>query len=243
VSSTENRHWVVIPAAGSGRRMGSDTPKQYLPLGDASVLEQTLRCFVGHPAIDGVVVVLAPNDERWTGIAADLREAVATAPGGSERSDSVTAGLAALAKRATESDWVLVHDAARPCLRRSDLERLLADLADDPVGGLLAVPVRDTMKRDDGNGGVHETVARGGLWHAQTPQMFRYGLLRDVMDRARVDGVTVTDEAQAVERAGWTPRLVPGHDDNLKITRAEDLALAAFHLGIEEHVACASVTE
>ncbi|HEY5789294.1 MAG TPA: 2-C-methyl-D-erythritol 4-phosphate cytidylyltransferase [Gammaproteobacteria bacterium] len=236
------RHWLVIPAAGSGRRIGGPVPKQYLELAGQPLLAHTLRCFVGHPALAGIVVVLAAGDSGWEALDPALRAAVGTVPGGAERSDSVAAGLAALADRAAADDWVLVHDAARPCLRRDDLDRLLATLADDPVGGILAVPVRDTMKRADAGGGIAATVARDALWHAQTPQMFRYGLLREALARAAADGVAVTDEAQAVERLGRVPRLVAGHADNLKITRPEDLPLAAFHLARQQEDACASAT-
>jgi 2-C-methyl-D-erythritol 4-phosphate cytidylyltransferase len=233
------RHWIVIPAAGRGARVGAERPKQYLPLHGEAVLAHTLRCFVGHPAVSGVVVVLAPGDPDWPTIDPVLRSAVATVDGGTERVDSVRCGLAALAPRAAADDWVLVHDAARPCLRRDDLERLLATLADDPVGGILAVPVRDTMKRAAA-GAIAATVPRADLWHAQTPQMFRFGLLRAALASA----AEVTDEAQAVERAGHRVRLVEGHVDNLKITHPEDLALAAWYLATAREAApCASVTD
>ena len=230
------RHWVVLPAAGHGARMGAEIPKQYLPLAGATVLAHTLRCFVGHPAIAGIVVVLAPGDVRWTAVDSGLREQVSTAEGGAERADSVARGLAALAGRAAADDWVLVHDAARPCLRRADLDHLLATVAGHPVGGILAVPVRDTMKRAAADGTIAATVPRGDLWHAQTPQMFRYRLLVDALAAA---GSAVTDEAMAVERAGGAALLVEGHADNLKITRPEDLALAAWHLGAQGRTACA----
>lgn len=228
------RHWVVIPAAGRGARMGGDRPKQYLELGGAPVLEHTLRRFVGHPGMHGVVVALAPGDVLWQGLDPGLRAAVTVVDGGAERADSVRRGLVALAGRAADDDWVLVHDAARPCLRRSDLDLLLAELASDPVGGLLAVPVRDTLKRVI-DGGIEETVPREALWQAQTPQMFRLGLLRDALDAHRA----VTDEAMAIERAGHRVRVVEGHADNLKITRPEDLDLAAWYLAREESARCA----
>lgn len=233
-SAAKRRHWVVIPAAGRGTRMGGERPKQYLELDGVPVLEHTLRRFVGHPSISGVVVVLAAADPHWGGIDPDVRAAVTVADGGDERADSVRSGLAALTGRADDSDWVLVHDAARPCLRRGDLDRLLVELADDPVGGLLAVPVRDTLKRIAG-GHVSETVPRDDLWHAQTPQMFRLGLLRTAL----AAHPEVTDEAMAVERAGHVVRVVEGHADNLKITRPEDLDLATWHLARGEAARCA----
>lgn len=229
------RHWVVIPAAGSGARMGGDRPKQYLELAGQPVLAHTLRRFVGHPALAGIVVVLAPGDPHWPGLDPALRAAVTPVDGGAERADSVRRGLAALADHAAADDWVLVHDAARPCLRRADLDRLLATLARDPVGGLLAVPVRDTIKRVAAGDRVDATVPRDVLWHAQTPQMFRFGLLRDALE-AHPD---VTDEALAMERAGHAARLVEGHADNLKITRPEDLDLAGWYLGREAAARCA----
>jgi 2-C-methyl-D-erythritol 4-phosphate cytidylyltransferase len=145
--------------------------------------------------------------------------------------------LELLCDRATENDWVLVHDAARPCLRREDIDRLIETLADDPVGGLLAVPVRDTMKQADSAGRVHRTVARTDLWHAFTPQMFRLGLLRAALRGALDAGELVTDEAAAIERRGLAPRLVEGHGDNLKITRPEDLPLARLYLWLQGRLA------
>jgi 2-C-methyl-D-erythritol 4-phosphate cytidylyltransferase len=213
--------------------MGGTRPKQYLELVGTPVLAHTLRRFVGHPAVAGIVVALAPGDRDWAMLDPALRAAVDVTDGGAERADSVRNGLAALAGRATDHDWVLVHDAARPCLRRADLDRLLVELADHPSGGLLAVPVRDTLKRVV-HGQVSETVPREALWHAQTPQMFRLGLLRDAL----AAHPRVTDEAMAMERAGHAVRVVEGHADNLKITRPEELELAAWYLDREEG-ACA----
>jgi 2-C-methyl-D-erythritol 4-phosphate cytidylyltransferase len=139
-------------------------------------------------------------------------------------------GLALLQQHAAPDDWVLVHDAARPCLRPADIDHLIASLADDAVGGILAIPVRDTMKRDDGVGRIARTEERSGMWHALTPQMFPLGLLREALQRALADGFEVTDEASALEHSGRAPRLVEGHADNIKITRPEDLALARFFL-------------
>lgn len=227
-----SRHWVIIPAAGSGSRMGNSLPKQYLPLAGEPMLAQTLRLFTVHARIAGVVLALADGDAYWSGIDPELRGQVRTVTGGAERSDSVRAGMAALQGIAAETDWVLVHDAARPCLRPADLDRLLDTLADDPVGGLLAVPVHDTLKRADAiDGRVVETVPRAGLWQAQTPQMFRYGLLVDALEAAAGAGDVITDEAMAMERRGHVVRLVAGHADNLKVTRPEDLPLAAWLLG------------
>ncbi|WP_072819428.1 2-C-methyl-D-erythritol 4-phosphate cytidylyltransferase [Modicisalibacter ilicicola] len=218
--------WLIVPAAGQGRRMGGDRPKQYLSLAGRPVLVHTLeRLHRAYPRAS-LRLCLAPDDpwfdpawvpfERWQRIA-----------GGSERADSVLNALEELANRAAADDWVLVHDVARPCVHPDDLQRLLEVLAEEPVGGLLAMPVADTMKRADARGRVTATESREGLWHALTPQAFRYGLLRDALHGARERGVRVTDEASAIEALGLAPRLVPARRDNLKITHPEDLSLAA----------------
>src|SRR5262245_58890058 len=159
------RCWVIVPAAGRGERVGSQIPKQYLPLAGATVLEHALQAFVDHPRIAGIVVVLAAGDERWRSVAHSRSQRVTTAVGGERRMDSVLSGLNALAVRAADGDWVLVHDAARPCVTRADIDRLIATLADDPVGGLLAVPLTDTVKRATPDGRASAgSVARAGLW-------------------------------------------------------------------------------
>lgn len=216
--------WTVIPAAGIGSRMRADRPKQYLRLTGRTVIEHTLDCFLSHPQLKGLVVSLAGDDPYWSDLrcANDLR--IQRANGGSERADSVLAGLRRLTELgARDEEWVLVHDAARPNLSREDLDRLLAELADDPIGGLLAVPARDTLKRAGGNGRVQETIDRSVIWQAFTPQMFRLGALRDALAGALDAGAAVTDEASALEWAGYSPRLIEGRADNLKITRPEDL--------------------
>ncbi|HRD66213.1 MAG TPA: 2-C-methyl-D-erythritol 4-phosphate cytidylyltransferase [Candidatus Competibacter sp.] len=226
------RYWAIVPAAGIGKRMGSAIPKQYLPLLGRPVVAHALTTLLQHPRIDGVVVAVDAKDEWWPAVAANLDTAkpVLRAAGGAERHHSVLNGLEMLRERAAWSDWVLVHDAARPCLSAADLDRLLAELADDPVGGLLAVPVRDTLKQTDTAGRVAATVDRSRLWHALTPQMFRLGMLHDALRAALERGLLVTDDAAAMEAAGFAPRLVEGRGDNLKITRPEDLALAEFFL-------------
>lgn len=226
------RYWAVVPAAGAGKRMGSAIPKQYLELLGRPVIAHTLATLLDHPQIDGVVVAVDAQDEWWPVVATDLNAAkpLLCVTGGRERCHSVLNGLEALPKQATPNDWVLVHDAARPCLTTADLDRLLTELTDDPVGGLLAVPVRDTLKQADPAGRVAATVDRSRLWHALTPQMFRLGMLRDALCAAVAHGMLVTDEAAAMEAAGFAPRLIEGRADNLKITRPEDLALAEFFL-------------
>lgn len=226
------RHWVLIPAAGAGKRMGSAIPKQYLPLAGRPVIAHTLDIFLRHPRIAGLVVIVSGGDEWWPEVAAHLALAkpLWVAEGGAERCHSVSNGLEVLRGHAHPNDWVLVHDAARPCLIDADLDRLLDQLANDPVGGLLAAPVRDTLKQADGTGRVATTVDRSRLWHALTPQMFRLELLHESLRAALAQGLLVTDEAAALEAAGFSPRLIEGRADNLKITRPEDLALAEFYL-------------
>ena len=222
------RYWLVMPAAGAGRRFGAEAPKQYAPLEGRTVIEWALAPFLADARCARIVVALAPGDEHWGRLA--LREPVVTTRGGSQRSDSVRNGLAALAAEAQPSDWVLVHDAARPCLESADLERLLRHLGTHPVGGLLGVRVADTLKRGEGAGAeaaVLATEERAGLWRAQTPQMFRYGALCAALDAARAAGRTPSDEAQALEWQGQRPLLIEGAASNLKVTTAADLRLAS----------------
>jgi len=225
--------WLVVPAAGQGRRVGAERPKQYLPLAGRPVLARTLERL--HEAFPEARLCLCLDaDDAWFDPAwvpfADWRRS----PGGAERAESVVNALDALAADATDDDLVLVHDVARPCVTVADLTRLLAAIVDDPVGGLLAAPVADTMKRDDGAGRVRATESREGLWHAFTPQGFRLGLLRRALGEAQARGVAVTDEASAMEAAGLSPRLVSGRRDNLKITHPEDLALAERVLSAQQ---------
>jgi len=233
-------YWLVVPAAGSGSRFGAASPKQYAQLAGRTVIEWALAPFLEDARCAGIVVALAPQDGEWARIAARLplagpgaRPSVTAVAGGARRSLSVRAALAALAGRAAADDWVLVHDAARPCLESPDLERLLAALASHPVGGLLATPAADTLKRAPGAAPdaevapVSETVDRAALWRALTPQMFRYGRLCAALDAAHAAQRFPTDEAQALEWQGEPPLLVPGAASNLKITTAEDLLLAA----------------
>lgn len=216
--------------------MGAAIPKQYLPLGGKTVLQHALDSLFGDVRVDAVVVALAPDDAHWPMLKAPPGRRLLRAPGGAERCDSVLNALHVVAEQAGVDDWVLVHDAARPCLRAADLTRLIDELHNDPVGGLLAIPVCDTMKRAGADGRAAATVERSGLWHALTPQMFRVGALTEALAAARARSLAVTDEASAMELAGAAPRLVEGHGDNLKITRPEDLALAEFFLRIQERL-------
>lgn len=222
----QGKFWVIVPAAGSARRMGGAVPKQYLPLAGRTVLHWSLAPFLAHERVAGIVVALAAQDAHWrqTDLAREAK--IMTTMGGAERMDSVLAGLERLHADAAPEDWVLVHDAARPCLPASDLQRLLDELHDDAVGGLLAAPVVDTLKRADESGRVACTVEREKLWRALTPQMFRRDILQRALEGARRDGISATDEAQAVEALGLQPKLVAGDADNIKITLPEDLPRA-----------------
>lgn len=227
------RYWLVMPAAGSGSRFGAHAPKQYAPLAGRTVIEWALAPFLADPRCGHLVVVLAEHDAGWQQLAArpGIPSRLSTVTGGAQRSQSVRRGLAALAPRAAADDWVLVHDAARPCLEAADLERLLGELATHPVGGLLATPATDTLKRAAAGAVAHpavaDTVERGSVWRALTPQMFRYGALCAALDGAHAAGRFPSDEAQALEWLGQQPLLISGAPRNLKITTAEDLVVAA----------------
>jgi len=227
--------WAVIPAAGSGSRMGAGLPKQYLELNGRTLLQHTLQRVLSYTRVKGLVLVVAANDRRWVDIVARLADdRLETVTGGTERFQSVLNGLRALRSRAQSDDWVMVHDAARPCVRHSDLDRLFMAIEGEPAGGLLGMRVRDTMKRSADDQHVTATVDREGLWHALTPQVFRYRLLLDALEQTARDTVLVTDEAAAMERCGYHPLMVEGRGDNLKVTRPEDLALASFYLRQQE---------
>jgi 2-C-methyl-D-erythritol 4-phosphate cytidylyltransferase len=227
------RYWLIMPAAGSGSRFGGQTPKQYLPLAGATVIEHALGVFRDDARCQGIVVALDAGDTHFgrLPLAGDAR--IRCVAGGARRCDSVRNALAALP--GADDAWVLVHDAARPCLSRADTDALLAACGEDPVGGLLAAPVADTLKRVDAAGRVLQTPSREGLWRALTPQMFRLGLLRQALAAAQGTGREPTDEAQAVEWLGHAPLLVAGDPANIKITTAADLRLAAALLGRGSH--------
>lgn len=221
--------WAIVPAAGIGSRMQADIPKQYLQLLGKSILQRTLERLNQSLDFEKIVVVLNPQDPYWPklGFVADNLLIV---DGGTERSDSVFNGLAAIAGLAAADDWVFVHDAARPCVRSSDLCNMLNVLDNCGHGGLLAAQVKDTMKRGNEHGCVDLTVERENLWHALTPQAFPFDELFAAYRAAAEQGHTVTDEAMAVESAGGQVKLVPGRQDNIKITRPEDLKLAELYL-------------
>ena len=230
------RYWAVIPAAGVGTRMQADVPKQYLSINHKTILEYTLERFCSYPKIEGVVVAISGNDDVWNTMGISSHPKITVVEGGTERCHSVLNGLHMLSEQANSSDWVLVHDAARPCLRKEDIDRLIEVLAGHEVGGLLGLPVRDTMKRADMSCIIQETVEREGLWHALTPQMFHLDILINSLENALSQERVVTDEAQAVELSGLRPVLVEGHPENIKITRNNDLALAELFLSQQERI-------
>ncbi|MGH8029271.1 MAG: 2-C-methyl-D-erythritol 4-phosphate cytidylyltransferase [Arenimonas sp.] len=217
--------WAVIPAAGSGRRFGGDTPKQYLNINGRPLIEYTLRALLAHPGVDAAMVAIAPDDPFWAGWREMEGKPIYTCMGGGERADSVLAGLMALPQTVDEDQWVLVHDAARPCVPAMDLTRLIALGQADPVGALLAAPVRDTVKSVDAQSRVVRTEPRERLWRALTPQMFRRGGLTRALRAAIKAGVNVTDEAAAMERLGLKALVIEGDESNIKVTTPADLAL------------------
>ena len=222
--------WAVLPAAGRGARFGGDVPKQYLEVGGEPLIAHALHALLAHPALDGVVVVLAAGDTRWPGWREFDGKPVLTCIGGDARADSVLAGLAALPESVRADDFVLVHDAARPNLSLADLDQLLERGRNDPVGAILAAPVRDTLKRAGDDGGIDGSQPRERLWRALTPQLFRRLQLTRALEAAQRDGVAVTDESMAMERQGARPLLVEGDADNIKVTTPSDLAMIACML-------------
>jgi 2-C-methyl-D-erythritol 4-phosphate cytidylyltransferase/2-C-methyl-D-erythritol 2,4-cyclodiphosphate synthase len=250
-SQAERRVWAIVPAAGHGARFSASAsasgsaPKQYAPLAGATVIEWSLRALLAEPRVHAVVVALAADDDRWAEIAARLKSPkLLTTLGGATRQETVANGLQYLEERAHADDWILVHDAARPCLNAADLGALLdavgagrgrhADDARHAAGAVLAAPIVDTVKRELADHVA--TVDRAGLWRALTPQVFEFAQLRHALKEAALAGITVTDEAQAVERMGLHPALVQGSPFNIKVTRAEDLAVAARILKMTEEM-------
>ena len=216
---------VIVPAAGIGQRMQADRPKQYLSIMGKTVLEHTVFALLAHPSITKIVIALASHDDYFSTLSLHLDSRVVTVIGGKERADSVLAGLAVVS-----DEWVLVHDAARPCVTASDIDLLIDSCFSSNESAILAIPVRDTMKQSTEFGTVDHTVDRRYLWHALTPQMMPTKCLRDCLVNGLKQGKTITDEASALEGFGFQSKLIQGRSDNLKITQPEDLALAAFYL-------------
>ena len=215
--------WAVVPAAGVGSRFGAALPKQYMQVDGEPLVAHALRALLLHPAVEGVVVALAEGDAHWPGWNELQGKPVVTCIGGESRADSVLAGLAALPASVRADDFVLVHDAARPNLSQADLQQLLERGRADPVGAILAAPVRDTLKLAGDDGGIDATQPRERLWRALTPQLFRRLQLSRALQAAHDAGVAITDEAMAMERQGHRPLLVEGSEANLKVTTMADL--------------------
>ena len=223
------KFWAVVPAAGVGKRMNADRPKQYLELAGKTVIEHTLTRLLQANVFTAVAVAISAEDPYWPELDMTGHELIITAPGGKERADSVLSGLKSMREKASDDDWVLVHDAARPCLTKGDIRLLIDTLVNDDIGGILALSSHDTLKSvHDGN--ILDTLDRRTIWRALTPQMFRYGMLKSALEDTAGDP-RVTDEASALEIKGYTPKIVEGRPDNIKITRPEDLALAQFYMG------------
>lgn len=219
--------FALVPAAGSGSRMGATTPKQYLDLLGKPLIWHTIRALCAVPEIKQVFVVISPGDEWWGSYDWSAFDRLCVLRcGGATRAESVMNGLAAMS--ADVDDWVLVHDAARPCLEPKLVSTMIAELQNDAVGGILAIPVADTLKRAALGDRIERTEARDGLWQAQTPQMFRHTELLAALS-SRI-GPDVTDEASAIEKQGLSPQLVMGNPWNLKVTYPQDLQLAALIL-------------
>ncbi len=228
--------WAIVPAAGIGKRMQSSIPKQYLSLNGRPVLEHTINTLLKNKNISGLVIALQPDDGYFSDIKINSNKPVLQAIGGIERADSVLNAINKLFKHEqfdAGSDWVMVHDAVRACLKQQDINTLVSEVAMNKNGGLLALPVRDTMKRqktDSSVASVAKTIERENLWHALTPQYFPASSLKKALEQAQLDNLEITDESSAMELAGFSPRLVQGYEDNIKITRPDDLRLASLFL-------------
>lgn len=220
--------WVVIPAAGVGSRVGADIPKQYIPLLGQPLISHTLQAFIDCPCVRGIVVALSSDDAYAPDVPQLSDEKVTSCIGGEDRASSVLAGLQAL--HVNDGDWVMVHDAARPCITPEVLAQFVSTVLSDGNGGLLAIPVADTLKRIDHEHCSAGTVDRSTIWRAQTPQMFRHQQLVDALCQAQSEQLPVTDEASAIELQGGKPLLVPGFNENIKVTFPSDIALAEFYL-------------
>ncbi len=227
--TTTAKFWGVVPAAGVGKRMNANRPKQYLLLSETqTVLEHTLTRLIDAQVFEKIVVAISDGDEYWNDLLISKHEKITRANGGKERADSVLNALTAIQNQANLKDWVLVHDAARPCITSHDIHNLIAELRDDAIGGILALSSHDTLKDVD-NKQIISTLNRNRIWRALTPQMFRYGALKSALEFTQ-GNAGITDEASALEAQGFSPKIVEGRSDNIKITLPEDLALAQFYL-------------
>lgn len=225
-TNSTNKYWAVICAAGIGSRMASDVPKQYLQLHGRTILEHSLTCFVTHPKIEQIIVTLHPADRWWSNLKLPEQKTILTSQGGAERCLSVLNALNAIKAQAKPQDWVLVHDAVRPCVTQQEIDRLIDTLQHDAVGGILAVPVRDTLKQVNADAQIIKTLPRAQIWQALTPQMFRFAKLYHALERVIAQGEMVTDDANALEICGEPVKVVIGSTNNIKITYPEDLIIA-----------------
>jgi len=218
-----NKYWVVIPAAGIGKRMGDDIPKQYISVCGKTVIEHTIDNFIGRNEIENICISISESDNYWPTLPISKNEKIITTVGGNERYESVYNGLRAIQDKATENDWVLVHDAVRPCLKKSIIDRLITDISSHDVGGILALPCSETMKRVNNSNEVEETINRQTAWRAQTPQMFKYKKLLLAIEKVINEDIFITDEAMAMELSNHKPVVILGDENNIKITHKTDL--------------------
>lgn len=232
--------WVVIPAAGVGSRMELEQPKQYLKIGNKTIIEHTLDCFKNHPDVAGVIIALSSDDPYWKQLNIKSGDTpIYTVEGGQERSDSVEQALdyLSMVERVDDETWVMVHDAARPCVSKSDINALLEIRSDESVGGILATPVRDTMKRSfSDQSKISHTESRDNLWHALTPQLFKLGPLISALEFCKGKSIVVTDEASAFEAIGEHPELVKGGHENIKVTYPSDIQYGCFLLNNRKEI-------
>ena len=238
MSESGPKFWAVVPAAGIGRRFSADIPKQFYPLNGQLVAEHTLSRLLSLPMISAIYTPCDISSPHWSSVAAVKSARVHLIAGGDSRAQSVLNALIAIEEFADQDDWVLVHDMARPCVATESINQLIKSLSKHPVGGILAAPVNETLKKVNDEKLVVETVERSQYWAAQTPQMFRFGLLKNAIQAMLEVGRIPTDEASAIECAGHQPQVIEGRRDNIKITRREDLAVAAAIMQNQELEGC-----
>lgn len=225
-----NKVWAILPAAGIGARMGSDIPKQYLSIGSQTILEHSLSNFLKHPAIHKVIVAIHPDDQHWANLKVSSHEKIITVNGGYERVDSVQNALNKISDLGGDNDWVMVHDAARPCLSSIHIDNLIKAKETSPDGVILAIPSFDTVKVTNDQQTIKKTIPRETIWLAQTPQFFSVEVLSGAIEKSLAGGLLITDEASAMEAQGYHPALVIGSKRNIKVTEQEDLILASISL-------------
>ena len=231
-------YWAIVPAAGTGKRFGAELAKQFQPIGDKLVAEHTLSRLLSVPQLQKVLVPCDTSAEPWAQISAAADQRVVLLAGGTERVYSVLIGLRALQGIAASDDWILVHDMARPCVTRGDINKLIEQLADHPVGGILATPINDTLKKVAPDSAIEKTLDRSQYCGAQTPQMFRYGPLLSALETMLAEQHMPTDEASAIEYTGEQALIIEGRRDNIKITHREDLIIAEAIMGYQESEQC-----